>query len=243
MKRLLKIFGIGLLSLLLLLVLAGWWVHQPLPTVKERGAAADTLARRLELAVNKAAWDTTRYVNWTFLSGTSYQWDKAEQQVIVSWADYEVLLYTPTQTGEVRQAGALLPAGPAQEKAIRKAWEQFANDSFWLCAPMKVFDPGTRRGIVTLADGSEGLLVSYTSGGVTPGDHYLWILEESGLPKAWRMWVNIIPVGGLEFGWTDWTSPDGPRLARNHPSRLFSVPIKDLSFPSYTESESPFARW
>jgi hypothetical protein len=108
---------------------------------------------------------------------------------------------------------------------------------------MKVFDPGTRRGIVILEDGSEGLLVSYTSGGVTPGDHYLWILEASGLPKAWRMWVNIIPIGGLEFGWTDWTAPEGPRIARNHPSALFGVPIKDLSFPVYTESNSPFASW
>ncbi|RMF04314.1 MAG: hypothetical protein D6772_00750 [Bacteroidetes bacterium] len=243
MKKILKLLLLGLLGFVVLLVLAGWLAHEPLPLVQKRGAAADELARKVELAVNKAAWDSTRYVSWAFRTGTSYIWDKAENQVLVKWDDYEVLLHTPSLQGKVRRAGELLAAGPARDKALRKAWSQFANDSFWLCAPMKLFDPGTQRGIVVLEDGSEALLVSYTSGGVTPGDHYLWILEESGLPKAWKMWVSIIPVGGLEFAWTNWTPADGPRIARDHPGALFNVPILDLSFPAYTPDNSPFAAW
>ena len=33
-------------------------------------------------------------------------------------------------------------------------------------------------------------------GGVTPGDTYLWILDDSGRPVAWRVWVKILHIPG-----------------------------------------------
>jgi hypothetical protein len=35
-----------------------------------------------------------------------------------------------------------------------------------------------------------------------PGDSYVWFVTK--ITKAWRMWVSIIPVGGLETTWEDW---------------------------------------
>jgi hypothetical protein len=57
-----------------------------------------------------------------------------------------------------------------------------ANCSF------KLRDPGTSRSIV-MQDEKEALMVTYTSGS-TPGDSYVWILDEN-IP-AWRMWVSIV---------------------------------------------------
>src|SRR5690606_137362 len=94
--------------------------------------------------------------------------------------------------------------GTAREKLIKKARSFFYNDSFWLVAPFKVFDPGTERSIVSLKDGKQGLLVTYTSGGDTPGDSYLWTLQPNGFPVSFRMWVSIIPIGGIEVGWDAW---------------------------------------
>ena len=104
---------------------------------------------------------------------------------------------------------------------------------------MKAFDPGTSRALLKLPNGNDGLLVHYNSGGVTPGDTYLWHLDENGLPVAWQMWVGIIPVGGMQFSWEDWTNPPLPRLAQQHNGSLLSVPILELAFPDFAPADNP----
>jgi hypothetical protein len=58
--------------------------------------------------------------------------------------------------------------------------------------------------------------VTYTSGGVTPGDSYLWILDENDRPIAWKFWVQKIPIGGLESSWGDWQQYKGVWLGASH---------------------------
>ncbi|WP_367392562.1 hypothetical protein [Lewinella sp. LCG006] len=245
MKKVFKFLGLGIVVLIIISVIAGFIANEPMPTQRKSGAAADELARKMEAAVNKAAWDQTRFVSWKFLSGTSYVWDKEKNAVVVTWGDNKVLLNTPTRTGLAYVDGQLVTDAVTKQKLLDKAWSQFANDSFWLCAPMKAFDPGTRREIATNKAGEEGLLVHYSSGGVTPGDSYLWLLDESGKPKAWQMWVNIIPIGGLQFSWEDWSGgPNGPQIAQQHDGVLLDVPIKDLTYPVFTDETSPLkALW
>lgn len=238
MKRILKYVGLTFLLLILLAVIAGFVANQPLPK-GESGPAADALARKMEVAVNKAAWDSTRYVSWKFRTGTAYFWDKFQQAVVVEWGDTKVLLRTTDQSGIAFVEGVEVKDAQELESLLEKAWAQFANDSFWLCAQMKAFAPGTTRELVRLEDGSEGLLVHYSSGGVTPGDSYLWHLDETGLPTSWQMWVNIIPIGGLSFSWEDWTDDTKGRIARQHIGSLLSVPIIDLEFPSINPARSP----
>lgn len=100
---------------------------------------------------------------------------------------------------------------------INTAWNYFNNDSFWLCAPYKLFDPGKERSLVTLKDGREGLMITYTSGGSTPGDSYVWILDDYQMPVAIKMWVSILPIGGMEFTWENYqTLSTGAMVAQDH---------------------------
>ncbi len=227
MSKWIKIPLLLLALLALAIVVAGWVAHEPLPQGKA-GATADALARKMETALDKAAWDTTRYVRWSFRDVHHYVWDRETDWVEITWDDYRVLLHTPDQTGQVYENGELV-TDVAAETLLQTAWSYFANDSFWLVAPYKAFDPGTSRELVTLPDGEEALLVTYRSGGVTPGDSYLWLLESDGRPRAWRMWVGVLPIGGLEVPWSGWqTTATGAVLSSTHPAALFTLELTGI---------------
>lgn len=226
MKRILKWTAITLLGVVILLLIVGLIAHQPLPE-GQQGAEADHLAKKMELAIDKVAWDSTRWVRWGFANRHDFVWDRANGLVEVRWGENQVLLRTQDQSGKAYQNGQQVEGEEAVD-LLNKAWFYFCNDSFWLNAPAKVFDPGTSRAIVELEDGNQGLLVSYASGGVTPGDAYLWMLDENGLPKSWKMWVSIIPVGGLEFSWENWTTlSTGAKLSTQHKG-LLTIPLTDV---------------
>ena len=96
-------------------------------------------------------------------------------------------------------------------------------------APYKVFDPGVVRSSVTTADNKEALLVTYTSGGSTPGDAYLWHFDTNGTPVRYQMWVNILPIGGLEASWSDWvTTSTGAQLPTFHKLLAFGLEIEGV---------------
>ncbi|MCB0547284.1 MAG: hypothetical protein KDD19_06810 [Phaeodactylibacter sp.] len=228
MRKVLKWAGLTLGALLIVGIVAGVVAHQPLPKGKT-GAEADQLARKMLLATGKEAWDSTRYVRWSFPGGHHYVWDKFREYVQVEWNGKKVLLHTPAQRGRAWEEGAELQ-GEAAAKRIRQAWAFFCNDSFWLNAPAKAFDPGTTRELIEAGDGKQSLLVRYSGGGVTPGDSYLWELDEQGLPVSWKMWVSVLPIGGLEASWEGWTTLEtGARLATRHKIGFLTIEATGLS--------------
>ncbi|MEM1336192.1 MAG: hypothetical protein AAF717_01720 [Bacteroidota bacterium] len=229
MKKILKILGAVVVVLLLIGVLIGWIAHEPLPEGRS-GAEADALAHKMLKALNYKNYQTTRYLEWSFQGGKNhYLWDKARGTCRVQWENYTVALnlVDPKQS-TVTSSGASVPSGTS-EKIIDTALAYFNNDSFWLVAPYKVFDTGTSRSIVALENGKQGLLVTYTSGGTTPGDSYLWILNDAGFPEAYKMWVQILPIGGLEASWKDWTTTkSGAFLPSLHQLGPISLSMGDV---------------
>jgi len=212
--------------------------------VGKTGPEADALANKMLTAIDHPGWDTTGAVQWTFKSVHDFLWDKKRNLVKVNWDNYEVLVVLDQTTGRAWENGVEV-TGPAGDKLVKTAWSHFCNDSFWLNAPAKIFDPGTERRIVELPDGSQGLMITYTSGGVTPGDSYLWYLEDNGLPKSYKMWVSIIPVGGMEFTWENWsTLSTGAKIATFHKSKVLELDISNLKgapdLSAMGLSEDPF---
>jgi len=234
LKKTIKWLGILLLILLLVLLIIGWAINDPLPKGKS-GPAADSLAVKMQGAVDKAAWDTTVIVQWTFAGRHHFLWDKNRNIAQISWDDYRVLLDLGKMTGKVWKSE--IPLDEAQTSQwVQKAWQFWCNDSFWLNPVVKASDKGTKRSIVPMKNGQRGLLVTYSAGGVTPGDSYLWILDENGLPKQWKMWVGILPLGGIGNSWENWVSlPTGAKIATSHKNAVFDLKITDLKAAQHWE--------
>jgi hypothetical protein len=204
LKKLVKILvGILLLAILVLGLLYAIY-NQALPKGKP-GPEAEAMARKMLKALNYDAYVATRYLEWTFAGGDHrYVWDTSDGKVTVGWDSHRVELDLIKKEDSRVFLKGLPEKGASRSAAIEKAISYFNNDSFWVVAPFKVFDNGTMRSIVPLADGSNGLLVTYTKGGTTPGDSYVWKLDARGFPLSFQMWTKIIPIGGLTATWDNW---------------------------------------
>lgn len=216
-------------AIVLVIIIGGYFIlNEKLPT-GENPAKADELANKMLKALNKSAWDSTNVVAWTHKGGHQFVWDKKNELVQVKWDKNDVLLNLKEwNKGKAFSEGKEVT--DAQLDVLRgKAWSIFCNDSYWLIAPYKVFDEGVSRKIVKTEDGSEALLASYASGGVTPGDSYLWILDKNATPTAYKMWVKVLPIGGVSATWEDWkTTETGAIIAQNHKLGPLDLNVTDL---------------
>ena len=244
MKKVLKYLGILIFILIVGGIIAGLVANESKPEGTP-SPEADALAQKMMNAVDKAAWDTTNIIQWTFKGMHDFLWDKQNNWVKVNWENSEVLLHTKSVSGKAFQNGQEVTEEPLKNELIQSAWSFFCNDSWWLNAAVKAFDEGTERSIVKVGDGREGLMVSYSSGGVTPGDSYVWFLDENGLPTSYKMWVSIIPIGGMEFTWEQWeTLPTGAKIATFHKSKMLDLDISNLksgdTWADFGMDKSPF---
>ena len=223
MKKALK--RIGLVLLLLVVALIGWVAMQfnSMPEGQE-GPKAEEVAQKMLESVNYKAYRKIKSISWTFRDKSHHEWNKKARTDRVRWQEFEVLLDFKTGDHSVKKGGQEFSNAQLIEMAIA----HFYNDSFWLAAPFKVMDKAATRKLVELDDGV-GLLITYNSGGVTPGDSYLWILDENYRPKAWRLWTSNTSIKGIELGWTDWQQHGGAWFAPIHPgSGPISIKITNL---------------
>jgi hypothetical protein len=225
MRRILFIVG-GLFALIaaalgvLIVVL-----RHPLPSFAP-GPDGDELAKKVAASAGADAWDKLGAIRWTMAGSRHYLWDKRRGFVRFRAGDDEVLLDLVKMEGRAFHGGDE-KSGAEKQRLIDKAYQLFCNDSFWLNPLVKLFDAGTSRARVEV-DGKPALLISYASGGVTPGDKYLWLLDGNGHPRAWRVWASVLRVvPGVEMTWEDWVDLGGAQIATSH--RALGLRLQPLS--------------
>jgi len=239
MKKILLI----IVAVLLIGGITGFLVVNEKRPIGADEARADELTRSMMASVNDSAWQATAAVEWTFMDSHHHLWDKDRHIARVQWKEIEVLLDINSITGVARKNGVIL-SGKKADKLVKKAWKFWANDSFWLNPVSKAFDDGTTRSMVTLKDEREGLMVSYSSGGVTPGDAYVWLLDDQNRPTSWKMWVSIIPIGGIEVPWSEWINTETGAVICNLHDSFMDLELTNIRTAAYlvdlTEGDDPF---
>lgn len=205
--------------------------NESLPEGK-KGKEADALANKMLKAIDNDTYKNTQILEWSFRGKHFYKWQKQENIVTISWDKNKVILHT----NEPQKSTIFVEDIKVENTEIlKKAITFFNNDSFWLIAPYKTFDAGTERRIVNY-NGKEALLVTFTSGGTTPGDSYLWILDKDFIPTSFKMWAKIIPIGGVYATWSDLKkTASGIKLPTKHQLSLFGMELDMGEIKAYNK--------
>ena len=219
------VWGVGIL--IALGAIGYFSLNKKLPVGKE-GPEAEALADKMLAAINKPAWDSLGALHWEYSRGHIFTWDKRNNLAEVIWGKKRALINPEEGKGIAFEDGKQVDE-KKNASMVQDAIKFFWNDGFWLYAPFKCKDPGTVRKLIEGENGEQSLMVTYSSGGLTPGDSYLWHLDENGLPKSWQFWVKIIPIGGIGSTWANWeTLPGGAKLATLRGTSLVDLKVTNL---------------
>ena len=200
---------------------------------------ADSVAYRLLQAHGADAWATAPYLRFNFGIETPnggqtiarHLWNRTTGEYRIEWSagpdsSYVALVNVREQRdgrldGTVYLNGNEL-TGAAGESAREQAYGRFVNDTYWLLAPLKVYDPGVNRTYV--ADSSTAdhdvIQLTFNDVGRTPGDQYwLYVSTETGQLDRWAYHLQGMPDDAPPqfYDWTQYQelqAPDGTvRLA------------------------------
>jgi hypothetical protein len=197
--------------------------------------AADSLAARIvEGAGGLAAWAALPALRFDFavasdtgeVSRRHHLWDRRTGRYRLEWTAGDSLLVAlfsvERVADDVPEGAVYLDGVPLDSAAARaylgRSYGRFINDTYWLLAPLKVFDPGVRRGLAPdSADAATDVLtLAFDDVGLTPGDRY-WLRADRTTGRLVG-WTYALESGGAgTYRWEDareLPTPAGPlRLA------------------------------
>ena len=241
-KKTLKWIGLVVGGLSLIGLAIAWALNEIRPEGQE-GEAADRLARQMEEAVGVDEWDETGVLRFKFVGGNHHLWDRERHLERLTWGDNIVWVDLTTRKGVAQKDGVRLEGVEAEER-IEEAIKRWNNDVFWVTAAYKSFDPGVRRELVITKDGDSTLVVHYQTGGTTPGDSYQWFFDEAGKPVSWKMWVSVIPIGGIRVAFQNWRKTATGAMLPNEFGGVLSFGISELetafSLEQWYPDQDPF---
>lgn len=194
----------------------------------QQGPLADSLALRVfETAGGAEAWSKVPYVvfsqavetNRTPIRVVRHLWNRETNQYrmeIPGPADepYVVLFDIDTRQGSVYWDSFELEPRESSVR-IEEAYQRFVHDTFWLLAPMYLFDAGVERSYLpdSSNDALDVLHIRFSLPDRAPAtEFYLYIDRGSGLVTQWKYRApSDAPDGPLRgFEWRQYESFPSP---------------------------------
>ena len=203
------------------------------PPAGKAGIQAEALKERMVQAAGFRQWQKTAAVSFRFSKKHDIFWDKGRGLVEVKWGDNQVQFEKKSLKGIafVENKKAM-----NQGELIKKAYSYFVNDTFWLNPAYHLNSPGAMAYLVS----ANQLLVKYKSGGVTPGDSYLFTLDSQNRIDKMKMWVSIIPIKGIEADFQDYVkTATGVEIATSHKAYFLNIRLDDLKMYATYPGKNP----
>ncbi|WP_263784289.1 hypothetical protein [Salinibacter grassmerensis] len=193
---------------------------------------ADSVAYRLLQAHGMDAWASSPYLRFNFGFETPggaqtiarHLWNRNTGEYRIEWSAGPDSSYVVLANIRDRQDGRLGGSvylngeeltGAAGETALEEAYGRFVNDTYWLLAPLKAFDPGVNRTYVpdsSTAD-HDVLHLTFDEVGRTPGDQYwLYVSTETGRLDRWAYHLQGMPEDAPPqfYDWTQYRELSAP---------------------------------
>ena len=210
-----------------------------------RDPKADSVAEAMITAMGgKGGWEKARFLRFDFtvvkdgktLASFSHWWDRYDGRYRVEGSDpksgpWKAYFNVGTHEGEYFVNGTRAE-GETKTKGLENAYGRFINDTYWLLAPWKVFDPGVSLeyvGEIKTAAGQDcdEIKLSFENVGLTPKDVYWMDIDKTThLLVQWKYVLN----GGTEaptvVAWRDWRRFGSIELSTSKPIQGKPVEIR-----------------
>jgi hypothetical protein len=176
-------------------------------------------------------WNRARYLRFDWIVekdgkrvvARSHHWDRWSGRYRVDGVDkegpYSIYFNVNTRAGEAFVGGKKVTDAAQEKKWVTDGYEAFINDSYWLLAPFKIFDPG----VTVVSDGQDKgpngetcdvLKLSFNGVGLTPKDVYwLYVDRKSHLVVEWKYVLDGENKPPTAFAWSDWKTIGSIQLA------------------------------
>jgi hypothetical protein len=202
----------------------------------DRDAKADAVGKELIAAMGgEKAWAKARQFQFDFVverdgkkaASRSHAWDRYTGDYRVSGTDKTGAPFTVYFNANTKDGKAFVNRKPAegveQAALLKSAYGMFINDTYWLLAPWKIFDPGVHlayAGEKPCPDGGvcDVLKLSFEDVGLTPRDVYwLYVTRDGRKMVQWQFVLNGSSDPPTTVAWKDWRPFGGILLATEKP--------------------------
>jgi hypothetical protein len=197
------------------------------------GSPSDSAAMLADLVMEwqggADAWEATRYLRFDWIverggetvANRSHAWDRYRGDYRLSYRQgdgsrvYALFELPSLASGDAEPRGDVWVdgealSGSARDSALRRAYEAFVNDSYWLLMPLKWRDPGVHMeyaGRRELPDGEGYPAVHLTFDdtlGVTTDQYWGFVDPGTGKMAAWQFHLEGREQKGPVIWWRDW---------------------------------------
>ena len=208
----------------------------------------------IEAMGGQSAWDHARYFRFDFtavrsgkkVASFSHYWDRWTGRYRVEGEDahgvpWKAYFNVNTKEGDYWVNGARTE-GDARSKGLEDAYGRFINDTYWLLAPWKVFDPGVNLEYVGEVQDPGGhacdeIKLSFGNVGLTPKDIYWMDVDKrTHLLDEWKFVLNGGNDPPTQVEWKEWGKFGGIALSVSKP--FIGKPV-EIRFENLRVSDTP----